>query len=116
MVLISKLGKDLALTKNWRPLNWINCLGKLGEKVDTERLQDYVEQLLHRHQYALVWRWLAVGVLYRSVVEARTCLDGGSSMGWVFWDVKGGFQNVRTSGVLNRALVCECYKSSPASA
>ena len=48
-----------------------------------------------------------MGVLCRSVVEARACLDGGSSMGWAFWDVKGGLQNVRTTGVLNRALECE---------
>ena len=33
VVLIPKPGQDLTLTKSWLPLNLINCVGKLGEKV-----------------------------------------------------------------------------------
>ena len=38
VVLIPKPGGDLTQTKNWRPLNLINCIGKLGEKVVVDRI------------------------------------------------------------------------------
>ena len=45
-------------------------------------------------------------VLYKSVVKARQSLEGGGSVGWAFWDVKGGFQNVRSAEVLARMESC----------
>ena len=45
-------------------------------------------------------------VLYRSVVKARQNLKGGGSVGWAFWDVKGGFQNVWSVVVLARMERC----------
>ena len=39
VVLIPKPGRDLTQTKNWRLLNLINCIGKLGEKVVADRIQ-----------------------------------------------------------------------------
>ena len=33
MVMSPKPGRDLTLTKNWRPIKLINCVGKIGEKV-----------------------------------------------------------------------------------
>ena len=41
-----------------------------------------------------------VDVLYRSVVRGWKCLYVGGAVGWGFWDVKGGFQNVVGSEVL----------------
>ena len=38
VVLIPKPGRDFTQTKNWRPLNLINCIGKLGEKVVANRI------------------------------------------------------------------------------
>ena len=38
VVLIPKPGRDLTQTKNWRPLNLINCIGKLEEKVVADRI------------------------------------------------------------------------------
>ena len=38
VVFIPKPGHDLTLTKSWRPLNLINCMGKLGEKVVADRI------------------------------------------------------------------------------
>ena len=38
VVLIPKPVRDLTRTKNWRPLNHINCVGKLGEKVVADRI------------------------------------------------------------------------------
>ena len=38
VVLIPKPGRDLMRTKNWRPLNLINCIGKLGEKVVADKI------------------------------------------------------------------------------
>ena len=94
VVFIPKPGRDLTVAKNWRPLNLINCVGKLGEKVVADRIQDYGDELFHRLQFGSVRGRSAVDVLYRSVVRAQVCMDKGGSVGWGFWDVKGGFQIV----------------------
>ena len=54
VVLIPKPGRDLTQTKNWRPLNLINCVGKLGEKVVADRIQQEGSSILHHQQYASV--------------------------------------------------------------
>ena len=100
VVFIPKPGRDLTLTKSWRPLNLINCVGKLGEKVVADRIQDYGKDLFHHLQFGSVRGRSAIDVLYRSVVRARKCLAAGGAVGWGFWDVKGGFQNVVGSEVL----------------
>ena len=106
VVLIPKPGRDLTQTKNWRPLNLINCIGKLGEKVVADRIQEEGSSILHHQQYGSVRGRSAVDVLYRSVVKARRSLEGGGSVGWAFWDVKGGFQNVQSAEVLARMESC----------
>ena len=45
-------------------------------------------------------------VLYKSVVKARQSLEGVGSVGWAFWDVTGGFQNVLSAKVLARMERC----------
>ena len=45
-------------------------------------------------------------ILYKVVMKARQCLDGRGSVGWAFWDVKVGFQNVRSAEVLTRMKGC----------
>ena len=81
VVFIPKPGRDLTLTKSWRPLNLINCVGKLGEKVVADRIQDFGGDLFHRLQFGSVRGRSAVDVLYRSVVRARRCLDAGGGVG-----------------------------------
>ena len=75
VVFIPKPGRDLTLTKRWRPLNIIKCVWKLGEKVVADRIQDFWEELFHRLQFGSVRGWSAVDVLYRSVVRAWRYLD-----------------------------------------
>ena len=106
VVLIPKPGRDLTQTKNWRSLNLINCMGKLGEKVVADRIQEEGSSILHHQQYGSVRGRSAVDVLYKSVVKARQSLEGGGSVGWAFWDVRGGFQNVRGTEVLARMEIC----------
>ena len=106
VVLIPKPGRDLTQTKNWRPLNLINCIGKLGEKVLADSIQEEGSSILHHQQYGSVRGHSAVDVLYKSVVKARQSLKNRGSVGWAFWDVKGGFQNVRSAEVLNRIEGC----------
>ena len=102
MVFIPKPGRDLTLAKNWRPLNLINCVGKLAEKVVADRIQDYRDELFHQLQYGSVRGRSAIDVLYRSVGKARHCMESGGCVGWGFWDVKGGFQNVVGEEVLRQ--------------
>ena len=84
VVFIPKPGRDISLTKSWRPLNLINCVGKLGEKVVADRIQDYGGDLFHHLQFGSVRGRSAIDVLYRSVVKVRRCLDAGGAVGWGF--------------------------------
>ena len=54
VVLIPKPGRDLTQTKNWRPLNHINCVGKLARKVMADRIQAEGQQILHHQHYGWV--------------------------------------------------------------
>ena len=70
VVFIPRPGHDLALTKSCQPLNLINCIWKLGEKVVADRIQDYGKDLFHHLQLGSVRGQLAVDVLYPSVLRA----------------------------------------------
>ena len=100
VVLILKPGRDLTVTKNWRPINLINCIRKMEEKVIADNLKD--ADLLHQHQVGAVKRRLPLEVVFRAVVKARRCMDGGEDAAWGFWDIKGRFQNVTQKEVLKR--------------
>lgn len=106
VVRIPKPGQDLTQTKNWSLLNLINCIGKLGEKVVAGRIRDEGSSILHHQQYGSVRSRSAVDVLYKSVVTARQWLESGGSVEWACWDIKGGFQNVRSTEVLHRLGCC----------
>ena len=62
VVMIPKPGRDLTQTKNWRPINLINCIGNIGEKVVADQLQD--AGLLHKHQYESVKGRCALEVVF----------------------------------------------------
>ena len=54
VVLILRPGRDLTQTNNWRPLNLIDCVRKLGEEVVADRIQAEGQQILHHQQYGMV--------------------------------------------------------------
>ena len=58
----------LSVIKNWWPLNLINCVGKLKEKVVTHRIQEEGERVPHPQQFSSVRRGFAIDVLYKSVM------------------------------------------------
>ena len=82
VVLIPKLGRDLTRTKSWRPINLINYIGKLGEKVVADAFQDAV--LLHRKQFAGVKSRLAIEAVFKAVVKAKRCMARGGEVAWGF--------------------------------
>ena len=84
VVFIPKPEHTLTLTKSWRPLNLINCIGKLGEKVVADSIQDHGGELFYHLQFGSVRGQSAVDILYRSVVRASKCLDIGRGVGCGF--------------------------------
>jgi len=98
VVMIPKPGNDHSKTKGWPPINLINCISKLGEKVVADRLQE--SGLLHRHQFGSVKGRSATEVALRVVTRAQRCMAAEGAVGWNFWDMKGGFQNVREEDVI----------------
>lgn len=81
VVLIRKPGRDLKQTKNWRPLNPINCIGKLGENVVADKIQGERESVLHHQQFCSVHGRSAVDILNKWVIEAGECLEDMGSVG-----------------------------------
>ena len=80
VVMIPKPGKDHKHVKGWRPINLINCVGKLGEKVVADKLQE--SGSLHWEQYGGVRGRSATEAVFRQVVRAQRCLEKGGKVGW----------------------------------
>ena len=100
VVLIPKPGRDLTKTKSWRPINQINCIGKLGEKVVADELHE--ADLLHGGQFGGVKGRSALEGVFKPVTKARWYMGSGGNVACGFWDVSGGFQNVIPMQVLKR--------------
>jgi len=79
VVMIPKLGKDHNKTKRWRPINLINCIGKLGEKVVANRPQK--SGLLHQYQFGSVKRRSAIEAALRVVTKAQRYMARGEAVG-----------------------------------
>ena len=60
MVFISKPNKDHRAAKGWRPINLINCIGKLAEKVVADELQE--AGLFYKGQYGGIKGSLALKI------------------------------------------------------
>ena len=90
----------MALLKAWLPFTLITCIGKLGEKVVADELQQ--EGLLHRHHFGSVKGRSNLDAVFREVTRVQRCLSAGVKAGWGLWDVKGGFQNVKKDMVLQK--------------
>ena len=99
MVFIPKLNKDHKVAKGWRPINLINCIGKLAEKVVADELQ--TASLFHKGQYGGIKGRSALEAMTRALTRAQQALARGVQVLWVMEDVKGGFNNVLGQEVLD---------------
>jgi len=70
--MIPKPGKDHSKSKDYRPINLINCIGKLGDKVVADKLPE--SGLLHRHQFGSVKGRSATEAALRVVTRAQRCM------------------------------------------
>ena len=86
----------------------MNCIGKLREKVVADVLQGC--GLLHKHQFGSVRGRSATEAALRTVISVQRCLEKGGSVGWGFWDVKGGIQNVREEDIISELEKSEAGK------
>ena len=90
VVMISKPGKDHREGRAWRPINLINCVGKLAGKVVANDLQQ-VAGLFHKHQFGCRRGRSAMEALFRAVVRSQRCLAKGRGVVWVMEDIQRGF-------------------------
>ena len=88
------------MTKNWRPINLINCVGKIGEQVVADCLQEI--PCFHEGQYGGQKHRAATEVVALAVTKAQRAVRAEGKTEWGFWDVTGGFQNVRWEPVMER--------------
>lgn len=82
VVMIPTPGQDHSGTKWWRPINLINCIGKLGEKVMANHWQ--LAGLSHRHQFGAANGRSATQAVLRAVTRAQRYMAGEDSVGWAF--------------------------------
>ena len=108
VVLIPKPNKDHRAAKGWRPINLINCIGKLAEKVVADNLQE--AGLFHKGQFGGIRGRSALEAMTRALTRAQRGLARGGQVLWVMKDVKGGFNNVLGQEVLN-AVAGSCRRS-----
>ena len=78
VVMIPKPKKDLTINKNWRLINLVTCIGKLGDKVVADQLQD--TGLFHRHQFGSIKGRSAIEVVFRALTKVQRCLHGGGKV------------------------------------
>ena len=57
--------------KGWRPINLINCIGKLAEKVVADEMQETGGELFHKGQYGAVKGRSALEAMMRTLTRAR---------------------------------------------
>ena len=89
MVMNPKPGRVLTQTKNWRLINLINSVGKIGEKVVAECLTEI--PCFHDGQYGGRKHRTVTKVVALAVTKAQRAIRAGGRAEWGFWDVKGGF-------------------------
>ena len=85
MVMIPKPRRDLTLTKNWRPINLINCVGKIGEKVVADCLQEI--PCFHEGQYGGRKNRAVTEVVALAVTKAQRAVRAGGRAEWGFWEI-----------------------------
>ena len=99
VVFIPKPNKDHKLAKGWRPINLINCIGKLAEKIVADNLQEV--GLLHKGQYGGVKGRSTLEAMMRALTRAQRAMGRSGQALWVMEDVRGGFNNVLGQEVLD---------------
>ena len=75
VVFIPKPNKDHKAAKGWRPINLINWVGKLAEKVVADGLQE--AGLFHRGQYGGIKGRSALEAMTRALTRAQRALARG---------------------------------------
>ena len=58
----------------------INCVGKLGDKVVADALQEW--DLLHGHEFGGVKGRSVLEAVFRAVVKAQRCMSRGGEVAW----------------------------------
>ena len=100
VVFIPKSGKDTAETKSWRPINLINCMAKLAEKVVADELQN-VQEFFHSGQYRGRRKRSAIDAVRRLVMRAQRATARRRGAAAIINDVKGAFNIVRGKHKMN---------------
>ena len=77
-VVQSKPNKDHKTAKGWRPINLINCIGKLAKKVVTDELQE--PGMFHKGQYGGIKGRSALKAMTRALTRVQRALARGGKV------------------------------------
>ena len=105
VVLVPKPGKDsYTELSSYRPISLLPCLGKMLEKMLAEWLDQFLEDnhLVNKNQYGFRKNCSAIDALDHLVKSTREKRQTGHKVAIITFDIKGAFDNVPWSSVLNQ--------------
>lgn len=104
-VIIPKPNKDHGLVKGWRPNVLSNCIGKLGEKVAADKLQE-LTPLFHPLQFGSRKYRSAMDSMILTVSKVEQAMAEGDHATLLGKDIVSAFNNVRRKGVIEALNTC----------
>lgn len=99
---IPKLQKQQQCDSSYRPITLLPCIGKLMERIIHKRLDYFIEShhLLSSAQFGFRSARGLEDVVMQLSHKIRIAVDGSSSCGVVYLDLKGAFDRVWQQGLL----------------
>ena len=104
-ILLRKPNKsDYSITKSYRVISLLNCLGKVAEKVAATAIANFCEanELLHKGQFGCRKRRSAIDAVAKLIYTAEKAWSQKKLLGALFMDVKGAFDYVVKERLLQR--------------
>ena len=94
-------GKDQEKINGWRPLTMLNSIYKICSGILASRIDDKIDQLIHKHQYGFVKKRQAADVIELINIMMRE--NNEKTLAIVGMDFRGAFYTVKHEAII-RAL------------
>lgn len=107
IIMIHKTGKTTHETTSYRPISLLSSLGKLAERVITNRINPILEQLIPDFQFGFRKKHGTTEQLIRLTDEIATGFNKGKYTGAILLDVAKAFDRVWHSGLLAKLIRAE---------
>lgn len=107
---IPKPGKDPVMATSYRPISLLNCLGKLFEKIVSDRFLQFLEenQIIVNHQFGFRRNHSTVHQILRLTEKISLDFNQDLSSAMVTLDVEKAFDSVWHDGLIFKLIQINC--------